>query len=76
MLVFLVAFVGIGGNGRIEWDDVVVGCGMWAGRELAKNDGSTFSITNAGAKRSYFCKKDKKILLVEMDFLSILKISV
>ena len=34
MLVFLVAFVGIGGNGRIEWDDVVVGCGMWVGRGL------------------------------------------
>ena len=50
----VVAFFGIGGNGRIKWDDVFVGCGMWAGRELAKNDGSTFSITNAGDKRSYF----------------------
>ena len=65
---FLVAFVGIGKNGRIEWDDVVVGCGMWVGRELAKNEGSTFAITNAGAKRSYFYKKDKKVNFTEMDF--------
>ncbi len=32
---------------------------MWAGRELGKNNGSTISITNAGAKRSYFFKTYK-----------------
>ncbi len=29
---------------------------MWAGGELGKNNGSTFFIANAGAKRSYFFK--------------------
>ena len=30
---FLVTFVGMTEMGRV-WDDVVVGCGMWTGREL------------------------------------------
>jgi hypothetical protein len=39
----------------IVWDD---GCGLWhvGGQEIKVKMTSTFSITNAGAKRSYYFK--------------------
>ena len=39
---------------------MVVDCGAWVrGCSVGKNDNSTISITNAGAKRSYFFKMYK-----------------
>jgi hypothetical protein len=46
------------------------GCGLWCVGAVGvydKNDNSTVSITNAGAKRSYFFAIDKKVQISGVD---------